>query len=151
VDNFKLFYEGLTPSVMKVVNAMAREREGICTAFGWKSLIRAKEKSEMTGDDWFSTSRPKKGADAIRRTKMPIEEVSKDRYIHEDIPYGLVTCSSLGKLVNSATPTIDSIIHLASRITNKDFQAEGRTLEKLGLSGLSLQQINSFLYSGEKG
>ena len=81
-------------------------------------------------------------------TKQPMGEISNARYITEDVPYGLVTCSSLGKMLGIKTPTFDSIIQLASVMNQVDYMTEGRTVEKLGLSGLDVKQINDFLYYG---
>ena len=70
------------------------------------------------------------------------------RYLHEDIPYGLVTISELGKMVNVPTLAIDSVITLASIITDTDFRLKGRTLERLGLRGMSREDLLRFLNHG---
>lgn len=152
VDDFKLFHEGFSDSVIKAVLAMAKERENVCSAFGWKTLNPAPPPPQTTEDflyGWaFAPCEPKEGCEGIWMTKQPMEEISKARYITEDIPYGLVTYSSLGKMVGVKTPTIDSIIQLASVINQVDYTAGGRTVEVLGLSGLNVKQINDFLYNG---
>jgi len=55
--------------------------------------------------------------------KMKGPEHLKDRYITEDVPYGMVLVSTLGDLLDIPTPTHDGIIQLASvinrRITGK--------------------------------
>jgi len=67
------------------------------------------------------------------------------RYLTEDIPYGLTPISHLGEVARVGTPTIDSLIQLASVVKDIDFRGTGITLEKLGLTNKSLKQINQYL------
>ncbi|UQX55062.1 NAD/NADP octopine/nopaline dehydrogenase family protein [Cytobacillus pseudoceanisediminis] len=47
------------------------------------------------------------------------------RYLIEDIPYGLVPISELGKLAGVKTPYTDAIIQTASLLMERDFRKEG--------------------------
>ena len=52
--------------------------------------------------------------------------------------------SHLGKQLGIETPTIDSIIQLASVLMNRDYSGEAlRTLESLRIGGLTAEQIAS--------
>ena len=73
-----------------------------------------------------------------------------NRYLTEDAPFGLVPWSSIAKLVGVSTPTIDGIVNIYSIVHEKDWWSEGRTLEKLGLSELSLKQIKEYVRTGIK-
>lgn len=53
------------------------------------------------------------------------------RYIHEDIPYGLVPLESMGKDLGLEMKNTEIIINLANALLNTDFRAIGRTAEKL--------------------
>jgi opine dehydrogenase len=57
--------------------------------------------------------------------------------------------SSLAKVAGIRTPTIDSIITLASIANQVDYWSEGITLDKLGLQGMSLNQIVEIADQGE--
>ena len=70
------------------------------------------------------------------------------RYIYEDVPYSLIPMSSIAKEFNIETPAIDSIIRIAGLITGVDFFQEGRTVERLGLKGLSVKEIHEFAEKG---
>jgi opine dehydrogenase len=70
-----------------------------------------------------------------------------NRYITEDLPYGLVQRSQLGDLVGIPTPVIDSIINLGSAVCEMDFW-KGRTLEDLGLAGKNKEEIIEYLEKG---
>lgn len=72
------------------------------------------------------------------------------RYIHEDIPTGLVPISDFGDLVGIDTPAIDSIISLGSQICQRDFRSIGRSVDSLGLSGMSIENLIEYVDSGIK-
>jgi len=65
----------------------------------------------------------------------------KMRYIEEDVPCSLVPISSVGKMFGIATPTIDSLIHMAGILNKKDYYALGRTVEKLQIENMSLRDL----------
>jgi len=46
------------------------------------------------------------------------------------------------------TPVMDSLISLGSVIIGKDCWKEGRNLDRMGLNGLDLQQIKTYLTDG---
>lgn len=70
---------------------------------------------------------------------------SKARYITEDIPYLFVPCHELGKLVGVNTPIVDSIINLANAYNETNYYETGRTLEKMGIANLTIDQIKNKL------
>ena len=45
----------------------------------------------------------------------------RDRFITEDVPYGLVFLSTLGQLLNVPTPVSDAIINLCGAINRTDY------------------------------
>lgn len=72
-----------------------------------------------------------------------------DRYYVEDTKYGLVTWTSLGRAIGVQTSTMDAVIHLISTLHQKDYFAMGeRTLERFGLAGLTVDELNHFLETG---
>jgi opine dehydrogenase len=73
----------------------------------------------------------------------PVLEGSKSvppRYVTEDVPEGLVAWSSLGSKIGVATPTVDTLIHLATIVKGTDYRRQGRTVERLGLADKSLDE-----------
>ena len=67
------------------------------------------------------------------------------RYITEDIPYGLVPLAYLGDLAGVPTPIMDAMIDLASTVNHVNYRKEGMTLEKLGLGGRKVEEIQSMI------
>ncbi|MBM3212647.1 hypothetical protein FJZ33_10530, partial [Candidatus Poribacteria bacterium] len=70
------------------------------------------------------------------------------RYITEDVPMSLVPMASIGDMLGVPTPTIKAIIQLASNIHNTDYMKQGRSAEKLGITGLSVKEIRRFVLEG---
>jgi opine dehydrogenase len=69
------------------------------------------------------------------------------RYISEDVPASLVPIASIGEMLGVRTPAMRSIIHLASIMHGADYWASGRTVDKLGIAGMSVKDIR-FLVVG---
>jgi len=55
---------------------------------------------------------------------------------------------ALGAAVGVRTPAIDSLVELVGKMTGKDFAADARTLERLGLSGMDGPQIRRVVEQG---
>jgi len=72
-----------------------------------------------------------------------------DRYISEDVPYGIVMFASLGRLLGVPTPICDGIINILSAVKQVDYWMDGRTVESLGIGGLDRHQLMHYLETGE--
>ena len=137
---FYMYKEGLTPSVKKVVYAMDGERSALFRALGYAPYTYDQVFQDcfnMTVEQFAATS--SKGPFSMR-----------DRYVTEDIPMGASLTVSLARKAGLATPTYDCMIHLASTVNETDFYRGGRTLENLGLSHLTLPQIEAYVRTGRK-
>jgi len=148
--NFMFYWQGMTESVCKVMEKMDEERIKVAEKLGLKLTsaldgIRQFYRSEKAGKDLhdFLTSSKVHGG---RGPDAPGD--LRHRYVSEDVPNGLVPVSELGKLVNVPTPTIDSIITLSSIMNETNYLKEGRTIERMGLSGKSCQEILELIERG---
>jgi opine dehydrogenase len=56
--------------------------------------------------------------------------------------------SALGRAAGVETPAIDALVELGRKMTGKDFAADARTLERLGLSGIDGPQIRRVMDQG---
>jgi len=145
--DFYMYEEGMTPSVIKVIESIDRER----LAIGEKMGIKLPSAVEMMvesgygpkGTLWQSIN----GSEGLTPIKGP--DSLTHRYVTEDVPYGLVVWASMGNAVGIETPTMDALIEIGSVIIGKDCWKEGRNLEKMGIEGLSLRQIIRYLETGE--
>ena len=134
--NFYMSKEGITPSVLKVQSALYGEIISIGNAFG----VETNAFPESLADTMSRLGGP--GGIA---TNIIGPKVIKHRFITEDVPYGLVPMSELGKKGNVKTPLADAVIAVVSVVCEEDYYKTGRTLESLGIADLSKQQIISLV------
>ena len=66
------------------------------------------------------------------------------RYLTEDVGYGLVFMSALGRQLGVETPVIDAMIRLTSVLMDRDFASEARrTPETLGIAGKTAEALTA--------
>jgi len=127
---FYPYSERHAPSVQKIGVAVLRENSAVTKKLGLADLARPMDQL---------TQRPTPGMD---KTLGPKD--TQHRFITEDVPYGLVITASLGDMIGIPTPVTKALITLASEINGTDYFTEGRTVERLGISGLSIEELNEF-------
>ena len=144
---FEYYTEGITPSIGNFLEKMDNERMKIGNLLNVKT-ISAKEWLQETygakGDTLYEAVQNNpayKGLQAPKGLNI--------RYIFEDVPYSLIPMSSIAKEFNIETPAIDAIIRLAGLITGIDFFEEGRTIDRLGLKGLTVKEIHDYARNGK--
>ena len=67
----------------------------------------------------------------------------------EDIPTGLVPMAYLGKLAGVEVTRMETVIKLGEFLTGQDLTSTGRTLENLGLAGMTIRQIGEYVETGK--
>ena len=72
----------------------------------------------------------------------------QDRYIFEDAQNGATFLHSLAETIGLSAPLARAFVTIASTINGTDYYASGRTMEKLGMAGMSVEQINRYLQEG---
>jgi len=158
---FFLYAEGMTPSVARTFESLNEERLSLCKALGyklyhWDNLdfkhYNLGETEEECRYRILNTSMDAAfGKDGIYAgIKMRGPEHLKDRFVSEDVPYGMVLLSTLGKLLRIPTPTHDAVIQLCSVINRSDYRKTGRGIGELGLSKLGKQGLKKFLDEGQR-
>ena len=146
--DFKYYIQGASKSVAKVLEKIDKERLEVAAALGMKAISMR---------DWLYTAYSANGRDlfeAIHDNPGYLGIRAPDRihhrYIDEDISMSLVPIASLGAMLKVQTPTINSIIQLASVMKRKDFFSEGRTIDRMGLKGKSAKEIRSIVLKGKE-
>jgi len=144
---FEFYVQGASPSVCRVLETLDEERVAVAAALGINSitarewLYRAYDASGRNLNEAMMANVGYRGLAAPNTLNV--------RYLTEDVPMSLVPLASLGEMLGVATPTIRSIIQVASVIHGTDFYKEGRTVEKLGLAGMSVRNLR-LLAMGEE-
>jgi opine dehydrogenase len=156
---FYLYAEGMTPAVARTYESLNHERLAICKTLGyklyhWDNLefkdYNLGETEEECRYRILNTSMDAAfGKDGIYAgIKMKGPEHLKDRFVTEDVPYGMVLLSTLGDLLGVPTSTHDAVIQLASVINRTDYWKTGRGMKQLGLSNLDKKGLKKFLLDG---
>lgn len=143
------YTEGISPSIAAYIERLDAER----MALGQKLEL---EVNSLL--DWWRTNYNEPTAtslmDFLQKTHVYDEITApntiKHRYIFEDVPFSLVPLSNIGKLLNVPTPCTDAFINLVCVFFDVDFWKEGRTIESLGLSGMTVEEIKKYAETGIK-
>lgn len=152
-EDFKLFGpKENTPAVVRLIELLDRERMAIGEKLGMKQYPLEEEimmvKWNRDGADYVLPI-----YEAIHTPFLEVCEgpFSLDvRHFTEDIPYGLVTFSSLGKMLGVPTPVSDAITTLAEGLLNRDFRSIGRTVETMGFDpSWTVEELKRYLEEGK--
>jgi len=147
-SEFQYYIQGCTPSVAQVLELIDAERVAVVAAVGVHAMT-AKQwlyfAYGATGRNLFEAVHANSGYRGIM-APMSLHV----RYLTEDIPMSLVPIASLGEMLGVATPIIKSVVDLASALVGIDFWNEGRTVEKLGIKGMSVRELRRLAIGEEE-
>jgi opine dehydrogenase len=139
ISSFEFYMQGCSSSVSLVLEKLDAERVAVAEALGIKAL---------TAREWLY-----RAYDAVGRNLYEAMHANpsyrgilapttmNSRYITEDVPMSLVPMASIGRMLGVPTSTIESFIQLASVLRGCDYWAEGRTVERLGIAGLTVREL----------
>ncbi len=138
-----LFYEeGVTNSVGRLIEAVDGERIAIGRRLGIEIVSDPEmgmRQGYMLAEDYGTAYREAPGFQGVGAQPQ-----LDHRYLNEDVGYGLVFMSRLGRQVGVETPTMDAIIQLASVLMARDYAGEApRTPDSLGIGDLSVEELAS--------
>lgn len=138
-DNF-YFYRDMTPRIAAFIEEFDNERIAVGKAYGI-DLIGVSE--------WISTAYEGTAGKTLCEKminnpayfdiKAPTSIYT--RQLMEDIPTGVIPIRELGRVAGLEMRLFSSMITVISSLLGVEFDTRGRTLERLGLSGLSMDTI----------
>ena len=143
---FYFYEEGVTPSVVRAIEALDRERLAIGQAYGY-SLTPVADAFHAAGfgpagDLWATIN----GSRMLTALRAP--GIVESRWITEDVPFGIATWASLAGRVGVVTPVMEAIVALASVALGIDFSRRARTADQLGIGGLDRSALTAALANG---
>jgi len=152
--DFLFYIEGVTESVGRVTEAVDRERLAVARGLGVPaiSFLDAFHRAGLTTEAARasgSISRACRESEPNRAIKSPPS--LRHRYIMEDVGYGMVPISELGDLAGVNTPVIDALVTMASAAIGEDLRANGLSLARMGLAGLSPGELKRYIQTGARG
>lgn len=145
---FFLYEHGVTPASVKMNMVLDKERKAIGSAFGYHLRPIEDFSNLPEGFTWRDLYKAIHGDISLTSISGPHDIES--RYLTEDAPYGLVPWSHLGKLANVQTTYIDAIVNIYNVIHERNWWEEGRNMADLGIEGMAVEGIKSYLQSGQK-
>lgn len=144
--NFDYYHEGITPAVASVIEEMDRERMAVAKALGIEPLSAfewLEAAYNATGKTLYDAIQNNEGYKGLRAPAT-----LQHRYIFEDVPASLVPIASIGDMLGVETKTIKLVISLASAIHGVDYWQKGRTVERLGIAGMTPDNITALVNEG---
>lgn len=146
--DYQFYIDGVTPSVARMLEALDRERVTVASSLGLRARTAMewlKLAYDTTGEDLHEAIQNQPGYYGI---KAP--STLSHRYIFEDVPMSLVPIASLGEHYGVSVRGMESMIRVACIIHRTDYWRRGRTVEKLGIEGLSVSELTRFVNEGVK-
>lgn len=136
----------VTPRIAEVINELDRERLALAKALDvdtisfWQFLATAYGVTEG--------SYVERIVQGYGRQAFPEPDSLTHRYFTEDIPFGLVIWSSLARRVGLSLPLTDSLTRVSGVLCGRDWFADGRTAEVLGLADADATGIKAAFRDG---
>jgi opine dehydrogenase len=144
--DYQFYIDGVSPSVARVLEVLDRERVTVGSSLGLKTrdaMEWLKLAYNTTGDNLYEAIHNQEGYYGI---KAPA--TLHHRYIFEDVPMSLVPMASLGNRFGVGVRAMDAIIALGNIVHKTDYWRRGRTVEKLGISQLSVSELTAYVNEG---
>jgi opine dehydrogenase len=149
--DFYFYYDAATPAVGRLLAALDRERMAIAAAWG----LCVPSFLELFGRIGSTTAAGAASGDHRRALleSAPNRYIKAPpsldhRYLHEDVPFGVVPLADLGHRTGVPTPFLDAVVTLSNLLGQRNYWAEGRTLDALGFTGLVPREIVRLLTEG---
>lgn len=143
---FYLYEHGFQPSGLKIDVLLNKERLAIGDAFGYSIHALEDFAGVETIDNWEPMYAMGHGCHALTSIAGPND--INYRYLSEDIPIALVCWASIADLVGIDTPVTDAVITLVGVAHDTNWFENGRSAEKLGLAGKTIEEIKQYVKTG---
>ncbi len=142
---FFFYKEGMSPSVSKVQQKLDDERMAVGKAFhlnliSFVDMCNLLYSLDCANIRDFAVRTPVHNAYGYDFPTSP-----KARYVSEDCPYLMVPMYEFARMAGVETPAMKAIITIASIMNGADYFKTGRTLDKMGLFGITREQIIEYV------
>ncbi len=139
-ETFRHYMDGISPLISEKMMQMDEERLAIGRKISLDLMSTLDQLKMYYGDNDSKTYH-----EYVNSAESPYKEIVghnvRSRYLTEDVPCLHVPAVQIGSLVGVDMPLSKICIELSSLLHEVDYFARGTTLEKLGVSGMSLKEI----------
>ncbi|WP_236247448.1 NAD/NADP-dependent octopine/nopaline dehydrogenase family protein [Pseudomonas tohonis] len=148
-ETWDIHNEGTQPAIRRVTTALDAERMALREALGYPAphFPLADHYNTTEGDEWMY-GRGAHGKLTDSGDWREDIDLQRHRYMLEDTRLGLSFLVSVGRWAGVPMPVAQGLLSIASAVAGFDLYAEGRTLERLGLAGLSRAEMVELLREG---
>lgn len=145
--DFYIYEHGFTASAAKLDLVLDNERKAVAKALGYKDLHPLEQFAHLPeGYTWQHLYMAIHGN--ISHTVVRGPNDISNRYLTEDVPFGLVPWAEIGKIAGVDMPVTNSIINLYSIIHEIDWHKEGLTASDMGIAGMKSKDLLNYVKSG---
>jgi opine dehydrogenase len=141
---FQYYWEGMTPSIGKYVEAMDQERIAVANALGLE--LRTLREDYVTMYECGDTDTPlyqlcknNQGYEGIMTSNT-----LSTRYVLEDIPFSLEPIQALAQVAGVPTPKIDAIVTIGRTILGEKMQV-GRNAKTMGIDSMTREELLAYI------
>ncbi len=132
---FAFFLDGMGETTLKCFGAVEKERNAVLETLGMEIYSPSSEGFMRTLMDRSSH----RELDLFRELDGPSDFAH--RYVSEDAACGMAMLVSLGKAYKVPVSFCEALLVMARAINGEDYLVSGRTLENLGLDGLTKEEL----------
>jgi opine dehydrogenase len=144
-ERWDIHDEGTTPAVRAVTDALDRERIAVREALGWGEPHYPLA-DHYANDRWmYGDAHKKLVKSGDWREHI---DLHTHRYVAEDTELGLAFLASVARYVGVDAPIAHGLLAIVGGFLGRDLRRGPRTLEALGLSGLSRDALRKALHDG---
>ncbi len=143
---YKNQYYDITPSIARVMEQLDEEKNDLARKLGLTPLRTVDILNRYygaTGKGMYEVVR-----DVYSYATQTSPDSLKNRYVTEDVPFGLVTLASLAEQVGTPHLVLDTLINLAGLLNDEDYWQTGRTAADLGLGNMTADEIIDYVVKG---
>ncbi len=133
--DFKYYYDGISPSVARLIEKIDEERLSVSEALGFtieSTRDWMKRTYKIEGDNLYQCIR-----NNVHYKEIDAPPTIFCRYILEDVPNGLVPIEYIGRELGVKTPAITMVIDFANAVLDMDFRKIGRRFTQ--------QELNEYI------
>ena len=144
-ERWDIHNEGTQPAIRRVTDALDAERIAARTALGYAPPhFPLADHYRADGEEWMYGRRVHKKLTDSKDWRERIV-LTEHRYMREDVALGLAFLVSVCEWAGVACPVARGLLALGSAVLGRDLRATGRTLENLGLAGMTRAELRKAL------
>jgi opine dehydrogenase len=148
-ERWDIHNEGTQPAIRRVTDALDAERMAIREALGYGAPhYPLAHHYAASGEEWMYGRQGHAKLVGSQDWRETIDLLTH-RYMREDVACGLAFLVSVAAWAGVRAPVATGLLAVASAAVGEDFRATGRTLETLGLSGLTRGAMARLLREGD--